>query len=149
MGRRYVYEFLKNAKYRLRPYWKFILASETINPCGPSRLSPSAWDGVRDLCTRVRMTEEEVEATVRDLKQQREDAGEWRRRDERQCESNLLRFYHDRHKEDKRQNVEPQYPLANKFAVLIFSLHYVSSSIETFFSKTRYFNCSSVLHFRH
>ena len=95
MGRRYVYEFLKDAKYRLRPYWKFILASETINPCGPGRLSPSSWDGVRDLCKRVNMTERKIEETIKDLKQQRCDAGEWRIKKERKCDSNLLQFHHE------------------------------------------------------
>ena len=36
----------------------------------------------------------------------------------------------------------PDYPAANKFATLVFSLHVASAIIETFFSKTRY--CKSI-----
>ena len=137
MARRYVYEFLKDCKFRLRPYWKLILDAETINPIGPSRLFPSEWEGVEDLCKRAQMSVRMITLTIQDLKNQREAAVEWYRSKERSCESDLFKFYHDRLQDDLGQQVQPRFPHANKFIVLIFSLHFVSASIETFFSKSR------------
>ena len=77
-----------------------------------------------------------IQLTIQDLKNQRESAVEWNRSKERSCESNLLKFYHDRLQDDLIQQLQPRFPHANKFAVLIFSLHFVSASIETYFSKS-------------
>ena len=137
MGRQYVYQFLKDAKHRLQPYWSLLLASETINPCMPSRISPSAWEGVKDLCRRVQMDADRIVNTIKELKLQHQSAEEWCRAEVRNCQSNLLKFYHDRLTIDTAEGVQPEYPLANEFATMIFSLHYVSSSVETYFSKTR------------
>ena len=100
-------------------------------------MSPNAWLGVEDLCKRAQMTARQIALTIQDLKDQRQAAVEWHRSKERACESNLLKFYHDRLQDDLAQQVQPKFVHANKFAVLIFSLHLVSASIETYFSKTR------------
>ena len=138
MGRQFVFHFLTDARLRLQPYWRLILAMETVNPCGPHRLSPDAWEGVRDLCKRVGMSDEREERVVRDLKRQRSGAEDWSLAEVKQCTNNLLRYYHERHATDKRDAKQPAHPLANNFAVLVFSLHAASAVIETYFSKTRY-----------
>lgn len=137
MGRQYVHKFLSDAKYRLRPYWKLILAAETINPCAPERLSPSAWEGVEDLCARAHMSVEHTREIIMDLKSQHHESEEWCRAEVKICKTNLLKFYHDRLQSDIRQGIDPRHPLANVFATLIFSLQFVSACIETYFSKTR------------
>ena len=134
MGRRYVYYFLKDTKYRLRPYWKFILASETINPCAPATIAPSAWEGVQDLCRRASLSADKTRKVIDELKQQHDEAAEWNRAKDRFCKSNLLRFYRDRLETDGGT----KYGNANVFAQIVFSIYYVSSAIETYFSKTRY-----------
>ena len=133
-----MFQFLLNARHRLRPYWQIILAMETINPCAPYRASCQAWEGVRDLCTRVGMSPEEGVAVVRQLKIQKDRAGDWSLAQVKACTNNLLRFYHSRLASDKQVVRQPDFPLANKFATIIFSLHLASSIIETYFSKTRY-----------
>ena len=138
MGRHFVYNFLKNLRHRLTPYWKIFLAVETINPCGPHRTSPVAWEGVRDLCVRVGMTESKAEACVANLQKQKDDAGEWNLAETKACTSNLLRFYHDRLMSERDEGANPAYPLANDFATLVFSLHVASAIIETYFSRTKY-----------
>ena len=138
MGRQYVHNFLIDVKYRLRPYWTLILAAETINPCAPARLSPSAWEGVLDLCKRAGLNDGASRQVVLDLKAQHNDTEDWCRSEVRICRSNLLKFYRDRLQNDERQSVEPKYPCANLFATIVFSLQFVSSCIETYFSKTRY-----------
>ena len=35
MGRQFVYVFLGNLRHRFQPYWKVVMAMETINPCAP------------------------------------------------------------------------------------------------------------------
>ena len=138
MGREYVHHFLTDVKYRLRPYWKLILAAETINPCGPARLSRSAWEGVADLCARAHMSVARTQQIIGDLKMQRAEAEDWCRAEVRECKTNLLKFYRDRLHSEMRQGLQPRHPFANQFATIIFCLHFVSSSIETYFSKTRY-----------
>ena len=90
MGRQFVYTFLKNLQHRMSPYWKIFLAAETINPFAPYRASPCAWEGVKDLCLRVGMTETRADACVEDLKKQKEDAGEWSLPEVKACTANLL-----------------------------------------------------------
>ena len=94
MGRHFVYNFLKNLRHRLTPYWKIFLAVETINPCGPHRTSPVAWEGVRDLCVRVGMTESKAEACVANLQKQKDDAGEWNLAETKVCTSNSVSYTH-------------------------------------------------------
>ena len=134
MGRKYVYNFLTNAKYRLRPYWKFLLASETISPCAPAEIHPSAWEGVKDLCKRAKLSEAKIREVIRELKEQHEEQVEWDRAERRDYKSNLLRFYRERLKIDRGV----RFGNANLFAQIVFSIHYVSSAIETYFSKTKY-----------
>ena len=134
MGRQFVYNFLKDAKHRLRPYWKFLLASETISPCAPADINPSAWEGVEDLCRRAKLSEDKIREVIKELKEQHEDQGEWDRATRRDCKANLLRFYRDRLQDDRGV----RFGNANTFAQIVFSIHYASSVIESFFSKTKY-----------
>ena len=138
MGRQFVYHFLDNLRFRFRPYWMCIMAMETINPCAPHHLSPNAWIGVKDLVTRCMDDGISGDDVVEELKRQHEEAQDWCIAEVKACTSNLLRYYHDRLKSCK-QNQEPsKYPLAERFARLIFSLHIASAIIETYFSKTKY-----------
>ena len=116
MGRSFVHKFLTNIRYRIRPYWKLILGMETINPCCPYRLSPAAWDGVRDLCRRVGMTDIYTDSVVMDLKRQIGSTASWSLPEVKACTNNLFRFYHDRLKTDKKHHKNPDFPLANRFA---------------------------------
>ena len=138
MGRQFVWQFLSNARHRLQPYWSVILAMETIIPCAPHRQSPAAWRGVLDLCKRVGMDDEHARKVVRDLKSQQSDAAYWSLAEVKACTNNLLRYYHDRLQADMEDNKQPDYPFANCFAALIFSLHLASAIIESYFSKTKY-----------
>jgi hypothetical protein len=137
MGRQYVHNFLTDVKYRLRPYWKLILAAETINPCAPARLSPSAWEGVANLCVRAQMGVTRTRQVIDDLKIQHTEAEDWCRAELRMCKNNLLKFYRDRLNSEARNGIQPRHPFANQFVTLIFSLQFVSAYIETYFSKTR------------
>jgi len=84
------------------------------------------------------MSPEEGVDVVRQLKIQKDRAGDWSLAQVKACTNNLLRFYHSRLASDKQVVRQPDFPLANKFATIIFSLHLASSIIETYFSKTRY-----------
>lgn len=137
MGRSFVYHFLDNFRYRFQPYWKTILAMETINPCAPAKLSLNAWDGVKDLVNRC-MPGVEPTAVVQELKNQHQATENWCLAEVKSCTSNLLRYYHDRLKSFKNNNKTSTYPLAERFARLVFSFHLTSSVIETYFSKTKY-----------
>ena len=138
MGRSFVFDFLSDARRRLQPYWKLILACETINPCAPARLSPNAWEGVRDLVDRCMGDDVDPRAVVEDLKSQHREAGNWCMAEVTHCTANLLRYYHDRLSLSVTNQQQPKHALADLFARLIFSLHVTSSVIETYFSKTRY-----------
>ena len=138
MGRQFVYQFLMNARHRVQPYWRVLLAMETINPCSPYRVSPDAWLGVKDLCRRVGMDDAFTRTVVRELKLQHVRSAEWSLAEVKECTNNLLKYYHDRLASDLRHNRMSDYPAANKFATLVFSLHVASAIIETFFSKTKY-----------
>ena len=137
MGRQFVYHFLTNMRYRFQPYWKVIMAMETINPCAPANISPAAWDGVRELVRRC-MTGVSAEDVVNQLKAQHEMAQDWSMGEIKACTKNLLRYYHDRLAACKEHSHPQEYPLADEFARLIFSLHVASSIIETYFSKTKF-----------
>ena len=39
---------------------------------------------------------------------------------------------------EREEGQDPEYPLANDFATLVFSLHVASAIIETYFSRTKY-----------
>ena len=139
MGRGFVFDFLKNVKFRFQPYWRVLLAAETINPCAPHRLSRSAWIGVKDLCKRVGMSDDKTRRVIKDLKKQHGEAGEWNVAKVKNCTNNLLRFYHDRRAfEIKKDPTKSLHPYAEEFARLVFSLHVSSSVVESFFSKTKY-----------
>ena len=114
------------------------MAMETINPAAPARISPVAWDGVRELVRRCMSKEVPADKVVDQLKEQQEKAAEWSLAEIRACTSNLLRYYHDRLAACKKNSVDQRFPLADQFARLIFSLHVASSVIETYFSKTKF-----------
>ena len=114
--------------------WKL----ETVNPCSPYRVSPDAWTGVLDLCKRVGLDDDHAQRVCRELKDQHSRAGEWNMAEVKSCTNNLLKYYHDRLAADKSKSREPDFPLANTFATLVFSLHLASAVIETYFSKTKY-----------
>ena len=63
-GRVFAYNFLKSARRRLQPYWSALMACELANPSSPSRISPSAWGAVKDLCERVGMESPRADAVV-------------------------------------------------------------------------------------
>ena len=136
-GRSFVYHFLHNLRYRYQPYWKLILAMETINPVRPAKITPcaSAWEGVRDLVDRCMKVD--AEDVVADLQKQQDWGSSWTVPEVKSFTSNLLKFYHDRHIAAKR-NKKNDYALASRFARLVFSIHGSSSIIETYFSKTNY-----------
>ena len=90
------------------------------------------------MCRRVGMRDELAKATVRDLKSQKEMTGEWCLGEIKVYTYNLIKYYHDRLKEDKKHSRPPDFPHTNTFATLIFSLHISSSVVESYFSKTRY-----------
>ena len=72
MGRRFAYDFLKDARRRLQPYWSMLMGCELANPCSPSRISESAWDGVKDLCIRFGVSPQQADAVIDDLHAQRD-----------------------------------------------------------------------------
>ena len=117
------------------------MAFETINPAAPHHMSNnvSAWAGVKDLVERC-IPEVDAGAMIRELKCQQEDADtDWMQRDLDRCNSNLIKFYHDRRQSQIQiGSSDPKYPRAEKFARLVFSCHVTSSIIETYFSKTKY-----------
>ena len=138
MGRQFVYAFLDNLRFRYQPYWTTIMAMETINPCAPHRLSPDVWVGVKDLVRRCLDENINPDDVVEELQRQHEEAENWCLAEVKACTSNLLRYYHERLQTFKDNNQSPKYPLADKFARLVFSLHVASAIIETYFSKTKY-----------
>ena len=138
MGRQFVYVFLDNLRFRYQPYWTAIMAMETINPCAPHRLSPDAWIGVKDLVKRCLGDNINADDVVDELQRQHEEAESWCLTEVKACTANLLRYYHDRLQACKDNKQSSKYPLAEKFARLVFSLHLASAIIETYFSKTKY-----------
>ena len=91
-----------------------------------------------DLYKWAHMSAERIVATIVDLKRQHQEYEEWCRAEVRDCQANLLACYHNRKKRDVTTNVNPKHPLTNTFTTLVFSLHFVNSVIETYFSKTRF-----------
>ena len=63
-GRAFTHNFLKSVRRRLQPYWSALMGCELANPCSPSRISPSAWEAVKDLCERVGMDALRADAVV-------------------------------------------------------------------------------------
>ena len=138
MGRKFVFHFLDNLRYRFQPYWTTIMALETINPCAPHHISPDAWVGVKDLVRRCMNTNVNPDKVVEQLKCQHEEAQNWCLAEVKACTANLLRYYHDRLRSCREDGRSSKYPLADRFARLVFSLHIASAIIETYFSKTKY-----------
>ena len=123
MGQQFVSHFLNQVKYRLRPYWKLIMAAETINPCAPAHLSPVVWEGVQSLCQRFGLSDRESDLVVLDLQRQRDDAEEWSLAEERVCKNNLLAWYNKRLAADLASGQKKvAYPHANKFAIIVFKI---------------------------
>ena len=138
IGINFVLTFLNEVKYRFRPYWRAILAFETINPCAPYRTSPSAWMGVKDLVRRC--TALVPEKVVKELKRQKDVAGDFSLGEIRLCKANVLKFYKDRKDHQIKVKDVVKFPNAKVFAILVFSVHVVSSVMETYFSKSGYAN---------
>ena len=101
-------------------------------------MSKCVWEGVKDLVDRC-MPHVVRDQLVEELRAQQDMAGEWSVSEVKSCTSNLLKFYHDRKESVKRiPGAKTEYPLAERFAMLVFSIHVSSSIIETYFSKTLY-----------
>ena len=136
MGRSFLRYFLQRVKYRLQPYWKFLMGLELANPCSAAKVAPGAWEGVRDLLQRAGYSDEHIIKIIRELKIQRRKAGRWNMGEIASCNRNLLDYYHQRTL--NVSNVETKFSWADKYARLVFSLHVASAIIETYFSKTKY-----------
>ena len=137
MGRSFLSDFLIKCRYRLQPYWKFLMGLELASPVSAARVSPGAWEGAKDLMRRAGFTPEEVVQTVQQLQKQRRQAARWGAGEINQCKKNLLAFYRDRVIANLQKD-NNTFALADKYAQLVFSLHVASAIIETFFSKTKY-----------
>ena len=134
MGRSFVYDFLKDVRKRLQPYWKFIMACETIDPCVPRRIE--AWDGVKEICRRC-LPHLDASEVVKELKLQHLASAEWCKAEISACRTNLLRYYRDRRAQRKREG-KSKPSVVETFAMLVFSIHISSSVVEGYFSKTNY-----------
>ena len=136
MGQRFAQTFLKDVKYRVQPYWSLLMACELANPASPKHVSPMAWDGVRDLMKRTgKFTQVEIDATVKNLSDQRKYYSRTSAAAEHRMSENLLKFYHDRFQSSNREH---QFALCDEFFRLVSSLHVSSAVIESLFSKTKY-----------
>ena len=127
IGTKFVVDFLTNVRYRFQPYWQAILAFETISPVQPYRTSPSAWIGVKDICRRC-MPDEDPDAVVRDVIAQKEYAGNFNLAQIKICEANVLNYYRERKVTQISRKFPVKFPLAEKLATLVFSVHVVSSN---------------------
>ena len=124
-------------RFRFQPYWRAILAFETANPCQPYRTSPSAWLGVKDLCRRC-IPDASPDEVVKDLKDQKHHAGNFSLAQINICNANVLNYYRQRKVTQARMWTKIKFPLAEKFTLLVFCVHVVSSNVETYFSKNNY-----------
>lgn len=137
IGKKFVFDFLTNVRFRFQPYWRAILAFETANPCQPYRTSPSAWLGVKDLCRRC-IPDAAPAAVVKDLQDQKHHADNFNLAQINICNANVLNYYRQRKVTQARMRTKIKFPLAEKFALLVFCVHVVSSNVETYFSKNNY-----------
>ena len=104
---------LKDIKYRVQPYWSLLMACELANPVSPKHVSPMAWDGVRDLMKRTgKFTQVEIDATVKNLSDQRKYYSRTSAAAEHRMSENLLKFYHDRFQSSNREH---QFALCDEF----------------------------------
>lgn len=133
MGRSFLHSLLERTRYRIQPYWKFIMGLELINPCAPHKISKAAWEGLHDLMVRAGFDPAQRIEAVNGLKMQRRSAARWTMSEIKECNKNLLLFYKDLQRASPLQN-----SMLFELAQLIFSLHAASAIIETFFSKTAY-----------
>lgn len=133
MGRAFVHTFLQRVRYRIQPYWKFIMGLELINPCAPHRISKFVWEGIRDLMKRVGFTRSQRIEAINGLKLQRRQAARWMMPQIEECNRNVLSWYKELQRSRPLQN-----SVVYDLAQLVFSLHAASAIIETFFSKTTY-----------
>ena len=133
MGRGFLHSFLKRVRYRIQPYWKFIMGLELVNPCAPNRISKYAWEGIRDLMKRAGFNRSKRIEAINGLKLQRRKAKRWMMPQINHCNRNVLAWY----KEVQKEN-QMEHSVVYDLAQLVFSLHAASAIIETFFSKTSY-----------
>ena len=134
MTSRFARCLLMSIKRRVQPYWGLLMACELANPLSPSRISPSAWSMVRDLCNRHGLSDHDINETVRQLKLQRHKHKRCSLSTEACINGNLLRFYGERLKTNKNH----PFPMADQYARMVFCLYIASAVIETFFSKSKY-----------
>ena len=138
-GKQFCRVFLENVRYRFQPYWSLIMACELANPCSPKRVSPKAWEAAKDLMLRSgKFSEDEADATIQNLKDQRKHFGRASEATERRMSGNLLKFYHDRFRASQDAGVDHPFTLCDKYFQLIASLHISSSVVESYFSRTKY-----------
>ena len=134
MGRSFLFTLLRKVRYRIQPYWKFLMGLELINPCSSYEISAGAWEGITDLMVRVGWDQTQRNQAIKELKLQRRRSSRWSLAQIKLCKANLLRFYKDR----ITDSVQRKYPVADLLACIVFSIHMASAIIETFFSKTSY-----------
>ena len=134
MGRSFLFLLLQKVRYRIQPYWKFLMGLELINPCSSHEISKGAWEGIDDLMIRVGWDQTHRNQAIKELKLQRRRSARWSFAQIKLCNTNLLRFYKDR----ITDSVQRKYPVADSLACLVFSIHMASAIIETFFSKKSY-----------
>ena len=104
------------------------MACDLANPCSPSSISPSAWDGVKDLCKRVGMTEAKVQLVIEDIRDQRAAFKRSSAAMESRMHSNLLKWYANR-----VENDDTRFSNSKEFAMIVFSIKVTSADIETYF----------------
>ena len=133
MGHAFLHTFLKRVRYRIQPYWKFIMGLELVNPCAPHRISVSAWEGLKDLMKRAGFNRSQRIEAINGLKLQRRQAARWMMPQINHCNRNVLAWYKEAQSANPLENA-----VVYDVAQLVFSLHAASAIIETFFSKTAY-----------
>ena len=134
MGRSFLFTLLQKVRYRIQPYWKFLMGLELINPCSSYEISAGAWEGINELMVRVGWDQTQRNQAIKELKLQRRRSARWSFAQIKLCKANLLRFYKDR----ITDSVQRKYPVVDLLACIVFSIHMASAIIETFFSKTSY-----------
>ena len=139
MGRQFAHDFMTNVRYRIQPYWGLLMACELANPCSPKDIASEAWDAARDLMRRTdKFTDAEIEATVKNLREQRQHHSRSSAAEEHRMKGNLLKFYHDRFRVALNSETNHDFVLCDEFFRLVTSLYISSAVVESYFSRTKY-----------
>ena len=131
IGKSFCSTLIDSLQKRLEPYMPFFEAMELIDPTAPMQIGikDATWEAVRDICNRNGIDYSLVRTQIITM---RGDACDYSDRDMIHAKENLLKYYHDRYKNESTLQE------LNDYARIIFVLPFETVLIESMFSVMNY-----------